>query len=90
MKFKKRQVDSIRIMKGRESVYLAEKTANTLVTVFAHEDDETNCQLLGIELVNTKTGEVITQRINLPVTDMYIVSVKEILDVETGVLNQML
>lgn len=90
MQFKKRQVKSILIKKNTTVIYTANADETCLITVFAHEDDETNSQLLGIEMVNTKTGEVITQHINLPVTDMYIVSVKEILDVETGVLSQML
>lgn len=83
MRFAKRQVKSIMIKKDREVIYMAEAdTENKILTVFAHEDDETNSQLLGIESVNKLTGEVCTQRINLPITDMYMVSVIEILAIE--------
>lgn len=83
MRFAKRQVQSILIKRGQEVIYAAStEGGKKILTIFAHEDEETNSQLLGIVHVDTATGEVCTQRINLPITDMYLVSIIEILAIE--------
>lgn len=79
MNFAKRQVTGIIIQRNGQTIYSADATDTKLLTIFAHQDDDTGSQLLGIEGVDKVTGEVITQRINLPTSDMYLVSIKEIL-----------
>ena len=82
MRFAKRQVKSVCVKNDNNVVYITTADATTMVTVFAHEDEVTASQLLGIEVVNKLTGEVTTQRINLPIEDMYIVSIVEILEIQ--------
>lgn len=79
MNFAKRQVKAILIQRNGETIYTSETTETMMLSIFAHQDDDTGSQLLGIEGVDKATGEVITQRINLPTSDMYLVSIKEIL-----------
>lgn len=82
MRFAKRQVKSVQISCKTEMIYNVNADAATMVAVFAHEAEVTASQLLGIEIVNKVTGEVTTQRINLPIEDMYIVSITEILEIQ--------
>lgn len=82
MKFAKRQVERITIQQGSATVASHEASPDVIVTVYAYEDKETTSQLLVIEKVHKPTGEVITTQINLPVVDMYVVTVWEILEVQ--------
>lgn len=82
MRFGKREICKIQIKQGREIIYDCQGTDKIKLYVFAHKDEETCSQLLGLEVIDKATGEVVTQRFNLPVTEMYIVSIKEILAIE--------
>ena len=88
MKFKKRQVQRIRVANLTTAIYDVSSVARPelIITVYAHEDDEFGSKVLGIEAVNKTTGEVQSARINLPVEDMYIIEIIEILEVDSGLL----
>lgn len=82
MRFAKRLVELIQIKEGREVTFIERATDTKLVTVFAHEDEQTGSQLIGVESVDKVTGEVVSQRINLPVETKYILTIKEVLEVQ--------
>jgi hypothetical protein len=82
MKFAKRQVREILIEKNGHWALNHSASADIMITVYAYEDRENTSQLLVVEKVNKITGEVTTIQINLPVTDMYVVTIWEILEVQ--------
>ena len=82
MKFAKRHVQKILIQQQGITVASHEANKDTIVLVYAYEDKESTSQLLVIEKVHKTTGEAITIQINLPVSDMYVVTVWEILEVQ--------
>lgn len=80
MNFRKREVQSLLVkLEDKIILSLASDPSENKLIVWAHKEDETNSQALGIENINLKTGEVYTQRLNLPKDQMYLISVKEIL-----------
>lgn len=88
MNFRKREVTSIHVSQNKELIFQAVAEKNKVrVTVWAHKEDETDSQALGIEQVNLHTGEVMTQRINLPVNEFYVISVKELLVIDQSKLD---
>lgn len=85
MNFRKREVQSLLVkLEDKVILSLVRDPGENKIIVWAHKEDETDSQALGIENINLKTGEVYTQRLNLPKDQMYLISVKEILEIQTG------
>lgn len=82
MKFAKRQVQQIKVFQQGVCILDHEASDEILITVYAYEDKESTSQLLVVEKVHKPTGEVMTIQVNLPVADMYVVTVWEILEVQ--------
>lgn len=87
MKFAKRKIHAIVVKLEEVEIFRADPAPNWIYTAYAYNYGAN--QVLSIELVDTQTGEVQTQQINLPADKLYSVQVKEILDVESGVVQDL-
>lgn len=83
MRFVKRQIRGITIRMLPSSHVVLDKLAgeDELLTVYARETDA-GAQLLGVELVNTATGEVTTMQIQLSAEESYYLKVTEVLEIQ--------